>query len=59
MTKPDDEAFPYSVNHTGLTKREYFAIVALQGILSKHGGIIYAAEEAIRHADALIKELNK
>ena len=47
----------------GLTKREYFAAMAMQGILSSHVGNDYGYEEladyAIDQADALIIELNK
>jgi hypothetical protein len=43
----------------GLTKREYFAAMAMQGIISKTG---WGEEEAARHAvncaDALINALN-
>lgn len=51
-------------NHTlgsGLTKREYFAAVALQGLLAK--GITFNAtdtvETAVKCADSLIEKLNK
>lgn len=47
-------------NHIGLTKREQFAMAALQGILSQMS--LYpkdAAETAVRHADALLAELEK
>jgi hypothetical protein len=53
MTKPND---PVSGQFHGLTKREYFAIIAVQGILAHvYGRTIDAASVA----DALIKELNK
>lgn len=54
-----------TVQHAGLTKRELFAAMAMQGILSNQGLIDspnhsqYAALTAIEHADALIAELNK
>jgi hypothetical protein len=54
-TVGDDLAFPDAVGN-GLTKREYFAAMALQGLTEytyKH-----AAEEAVKHADALIEALN-
>ena len=52
MTKPNDPV--YGQFH-GLTKREYFAIIALQGFLA-HG---YACTiDAVSAADELIKELN-
>ena len=46
----------------GLTKREYFAALALQGILANSDLIerdAFAVREAVAHADALISELNK
>ena len=48
--------------HFGLTKRELFAAMAMQGMLANgvdrhaaHVNAIYA----VQHADALINELNK
>ena len=45
----------------GLTKREYFAAMALQGMLAKYGSDyqVNNAKEAVYWADALIEELNK
>jgi hypothetical protein len=46
----------------GLSKREYFAAIALQGIIAgcdSHFQPELFAEYAVRYADALIKELNK
>ena len=46
----------------GLTKREWFAGMALQGMLGdpeRNGTIETYALEAARFADALMKELNK
>ena len=57
--------------YTGLTKREYFAAKALQGLLTiydnnelnptvpNRGNAIYMAEMAVIAADALIEQLNK
>ena len=49
------------ISTTGLTKREYFAAMALQGMLAKYGSDyqVNNAKEAIYWADALIEELNK
>lgn len=62
------------IRHDGLTKREHFAAMAMQGILansliyeamipaSKHYGVSSSqgtAEFAVTVADALIAELNK
>lgn len=65
-TKHNDSAFPlYSdlLPIYGLTKREYFAALAMQGLLScdtdaKHAENAVACF-AVTHADSLIKELNK
>lgn len=54
-------------NLHGLTKREYFAILALQGLLADTGSFFpdqqgtgqLAAQAAVKYADALIAELNK
>ena len=47
--------------NNGLTKREYFAAMAMQGLLAKYGSDyqVQNAKEAIYWADALIEELNK
>lgn len=59
------------VTHPGLTKREYFAGLAMQGLLASrytpvriHVGFrderkVYLPEAAINNADALIKALNE
>ena len=65
-TKAKGPAFPlisdegYIIN-AGLTKREYFAAMALQGLLGdrKLGSIQEYAEYAVKLADALIEELSK
>jgi len=41
----------------GLTKREYFAGLAMQGILSNHGVHSDIAKWAVEQADSLLKEL--
>jgi hypothetical protein len=48
----------------GLTKREYFAAMAMQGIATKKGSQVFAdmpgfGRDAVRLADALIDALNK
>lgn len=51
----------------GLTKREYFAAMALQGVIagfdpiSQKRDLLYdvAAKEAVAYADQLLEELNK
>ena len=55
MTKPDDHA-------GGLTKREYFAVMAMQGILAgarEYTPFTNVAKDSVSMADALIDELNK
>lgn len=45
----------------GLTKREHFVALAMQGLLAGDSNMGYtsAAERAVKHADTLIAELNK
>jgi len=43
----------------GLTKREYFAAMAMQGILSNNLDWINVAVSSVDFADALISELEK
>lgn len=57
-TNPNDKAYP-SPNNDGLTKREYFAAMALQGILANGGNNYYTIEAALYEADRLIEGLNK
>ena len=67
-TKRDQAAFPMVENkdtisyNKGLTKREYFAAMALQGLLSQSQFLINSekfAKFAVEAADALMAELNK
>ena len=70
-TEPNDTAFAYGTDnydHKGLTKREHFAGLAMQGLLStyieaglygNHPSCPMVAEEAVRQSDLLIAELNK
>lgn len=64
-----NSAFPFEIEHKdgniyakGLTKREYFAAMALQGILANKGPYWVAnaqiAEEAVMIANELIESLN-
>jgi len=54
MTKPND---PVNGQFHGLTKREYFAAMVLQGLHERR--YTEAAMQAVKYADELIKELNK
>lgn len=70
MTNQNDSAYP-STTHTadghsvngpeyGLTKREYFAGLAMQGLLEIGTlGQDYVGSCAVAYADALIAELNR
>lgn len=69
MTEAHEQAFPSDDTAYGLTKREYFAALAMQGLLTSSldesqinvaprliGEVV--AEYAVGYADALIAELN-
>jgi hypothetical protein len=67
-TQPNAVAFPASEkDHTlathGLTKREIFAMEALNGLIQgedmSHGYTQELASIAVKYADALIEALNK
>jgi hypothetical protein len=73
MENSKQSAFPLVVRHTehedfdGLTKREYFAAMAMQGILSNYpeamrnnidmADIQITAVQAVDYADALLEQL--
>jgi hypothetical protein len=71
VTSPDDSLVPsrsrdgdYDIIHTpGLTKREYFAAMAMQGLLANPVAKDVDYEDnllfAVQHADELIIQLNK
>lgn len=48
-------------NPTGLTKREYFAAMAMQGLCASQGwaGIEGTVEQSIKYADELLKQLEQ
>lgn len=69
-TTPHDPAFPFEhpadfIMVNGLTKREYFAAMAMQGLLANsHDAFIEKSfdilcEWSVSNADRLIDELNK
>jgi hypothetical protein len=64
-TKANEPAYPNKQvpSWKGLTKREYFAAMALQGIIANKDGldikIERIVESAVDTADALIEELSK
>lgn len=60
-TEPHKPAFPANIHDAGLTKREYFAAMAMQGILARTGEgwcCEGAPAFAIDCADELIRQLN-
>jgi hypothetical protein len=66
---PNSDTYIVTDSYPGLTKREYFAAMALQGILANSfaleqanknwGGIESPQQAAVKAADALIEQLNK
>lgn len=70
-TNPQDAAFPWVTTYPyggfdrafGLTKREYFAALAMQGLVAAPETSGWSWEEladrSVRSADALITELSK
>lgn len=56
-TRPNERVFTQGFE--GLTKREYFAAMALQGLASLANHPNAKALMAIKAADALIEELNR
>jgi hypothetical protein len=64
-TNPDEpiQTIEYNNNYisNGLTKREYFAAMALQGLLSDYEAISIQdySKYAVQLADTLIEELSK
>jgi hypothetical protein len=62
-TKPNEPIQPieYNDNYSnGLTKREYFAAMALQALLEDNTiERKYCVQSAVDYADDLIEELNK
>lgn len=63
MTDPN-EPISYGEFYTGLTKREYFAAMAMQGFISNEmpqgvGDFEVLADASIRCANKLIEALNK
>ena len=66
-TKPTDFAFPHALGDVtqyqhidcGLTKREFFAVIALLGLTAKEGCYTRNAHFAVELADTLIDRLNE
>ncbi len=67
MDNSNQSAFPH-VHHGGLTKREYFAGLAMQGLSCYYGNTCVEsgtrtcdeiARLSVKYADALLNELDK
>ena len=60
QTKKGVQTISYYYIANSLTKREYFAAMAMQGLLANDSGLITSkARDAVKAADVLIEELNK
>lgn len=64
MSYPSHPAFPHPlepIKYRGLTKREYFAAMAMQGLIAEltEKNAEEQAKLAVIHADALCAELEK
>ena len=62
MTHPNDPIYPVAGSGDGLTKREYFAGLAMQGLMTWDGpesDETWYVKRAVWAADALIAELNR
>jgi len=61
METPDMQGYPYeNGKNGGLTKREYFAAMAAQGIIGVEPAYKdYYAKFCVEFADALVKALNE
>jgi hypothetical protein len=57
------DAFGLAIQEKGLSKREYFAVMAMQGMCANsdytHNSQSAIAEWSVKQADALIEALNK
>lgn len=55
-----DDGYGDNGTTTGLTKREYFASMAMSALIIRGSiGEKYIAEQSVKYADVLINELNK
>ena len=60
QTKKGVQTISYYYIANSLTKREYFAAMAMQGLLANDSSLITSkARDAVKSADLLIEELNK
>lgn len=57
----DQQVMTVTYSYDGLTKREYFAAMAMQGLLAYKGDVIpdIVVEKAVLTADYLLKEIEK
>ena len=62
---PNGQQYKDDSNYDGLTKREYFAAMAMQGLLSSYSGQsaipnpTNLSKHSVVFADSLIKQLNE
>lgn len=63
MKTEPNEPIAYGNGFNGLTKREYFAAMAMQGFIANHltvgNSAVEISEMAVLHADCLITQLNE
>ena len=62
MENGKQSAFPtdaHTNSYLGLTKREYFAAMAMQGLVDRHINYEVVAEHSVRYSDALLAELER
>ena len=62
LGREDDDLFPgasKAVCYSGLSIRDWFAGMALQGMLSHLGTVLVSAEMAYHMADAMLNEREK
>ena len=58
-TNPHENAFPAeNLHYNGLTKREYFAAMAMQGMLSDNSYLHSLANEIVKNGDKIVKIKN-
>lgn len=61
-TRPEEAAYPILNEQFGLTKREYFAAIAMQGILSnpdRNWNSYDICRDSVHIADVLIETLSR
>jgi hypothetical protein len=62
MTNKNDPVYPIGndpIASEGLSKREYFAALAMQALIIKYGNGVEVYDNALKIADLIIKKLNE